>query len=149
MRKHMTATCVAAVLVGLGLCGCSGMGSTGGSLFSKLGRNNVSSMASDLVNSTMSDPRLASLTSGRNIDPATSSGQVSNQLCSLLGGGCKAPLNDTQIADAAGRMTPGQSRAISEHFDSSLSRATSNPAVRDEIREAVGNKMPGVVGGIL
>lgn len=152
--KHMKATCVA-VMVGVGLCACSSMGSVGSlangtSLFQKLGgARNVSSMASDLVNRSIKDPRLASLTSGRNIDPAASSGKVSSQLCSMLGGGCAAPMTDSQIASAASKITPDQSRAISDNFNSSLSRIASNSTVRNQVAKAVGNKIPGVIGGLL
>jgi hypothetical protein len=130
--------------------GCGSMGSMAGSnLFSKIGGSNVRNMAGDLVNNSIHDPRLAALTQGRNIDAAASSGKVSDQLCSMLGGGCRAPLSNTQVAEAAGRVTPEQSRAISEHFDSSLVHASNDPAVRDRIRQAVGDKIPGVLGGIL
>lgn len=154
MKLHLKATCVA-VVAGMALCGCSSVGSMGNighatSLFQRLGGNrNVSSMASDLVNRSIKDPRLASLTSGKNIDPATSSSRVSNQLCSMLGGGCRAPLSDSQVASAASRLTPDQSRAISENFNSSLSRVASNSSVRDKVTKAVGDKIPGVVGGLL
>jgi hypothetical protein len=149
MKKQVVTAC-AAMMVGVGFSGCAGMGGSGGpSLFSKLGGQNVNSMASDLVGKTMTDPRLAGLTGGRDIDPTASSSKVSNQLCSMLGGGCKAPLDDTQLADAAGKVTPAQSRAISEAFDSSLSSVTQDPSVRDSIREAVGDRIPGVIGGLL
>lgn len=149
MRKHVLAACVAAVTA-VAFAGCGSMGSmAGGNLFSKIGGSNVRNMAGDLVTKSIHDPRLASLTHGRNIDPAASSGKVSNQLCSMLGGGCHAPLSSSQVAEAAGRVTPEQSHAISEHFNSSLSQASPDPAVRDRIRQAVGDKIPGVLGGIL
>lgn len=150
MRKHVLAACVAAVAAAA-FSGCGSMESMagdGGNLFSKIGGGNLNNMAGDLVTKSINDPRLAALTHGRNIDPAASSGKVSNQLCSMLGGGCRAPLSNSQVAEAAGRVTPEQSRAISEHFDSSLSRASQDPAVRDRIRQAVGDKIPGVLGGI-
>jgi len=119
-------------------------------LFDKFGGSqNVTSMANDLVHKTISDPRLAGLTGGRNIDPVASSGQVSNQLCSMLGGGCKAPLSESQVASAASKVSPAQSQAISENFQSTLSRYASNSKVRDSVTKAVGNKMPGVLGGLL
>jgi hypothetical protein len=149
-KQHMVATWVA-VMMGAGLCGCSSMGSVGDAtnLFSTLGGHNVKNMATDLVSKTIKDPRLASLTGGKPVDAAASSGKVENQLCSMLGGGCKAPLTDEQVADAASRVTPGQSHAINEHFNSSLSTATADPSVQNKIREALGNKIPGVLAGIL
>lgn len=150
MRKRVLAACVAAVAAAA-FSGCGSMGGMGGgsNLFSRIGGDRVRNMAGDLVNNSIHDPRLASLTHGRNIDAAASSGKVSNQLCSMLGGRCRAPLSDSQLAAGAGRVTPEQSRAISEHFDSSLSHASTDPAMRDRIRQAVGDKIPGVLGGIL
>lgn len=154
MKKRVTATCVA-VMVGVGLSSCSSMGSMGGmgggagNLFSMLGGGKINSMASDLVSRTIKDPRLSSLTSGRTIDPQASSTRVSNQMCSMLGGGCPAPLSETDMANAASRVSPEQSRAIDENFNSSLSSTTTDPSVRDKIREALGSKMPGIIGGIL
>jgi hypothetical protein len=150
VKKHWAAAAVTA-LAGLGLCGCLDVGSAGPAtnLFSQLGGGNVGKLAADLVSSSIQDPRLASLTGGRPVDTAAASGKVSKQLCSMLGGPCQAPLTDDQIADGAGRVTPEQSQAIAGHFNSSLSEATSDPGVRDRVRQAVGNKIPGVLGGIL
>lgn len=151
MRTCVLAACVAA-LAAVSFSGCSSVGSMAGGgsdLFSRVGGGNLRNMAGDLVNKSLRDPRLASLTGGRDIDSAASAGKVSNQLCSMMGGGCRAPLNNTELAEGASRVTPEQSQALSEHFDSSLVRASPDPAVRDRIRQAVGDKIPSVMGGIL
>ena len=151
MRTHVWAACVVA-LAAAAFSGCGSvesMAGGGSNLFSQVGGGNVRNMAGDLVNNSLKDPRLASLTGGRNVDAAASAGKVSNQLCSLMGGGCRPPLSNTELAEGASRVTPEQSRAISEHFDSSLTHASPDPAVRDRIRQAVGDKVPSVLGGIL
>lgn len=150
MKKHTVAACVAA-MAAAAFSGCGSVGSMmggGSNLFSQIGGQNIRNMAGDLVHKSIADPRLAALHSP-NVDAAASSGKVTDQLCSMMGGGCRAPLWDSQVAAAANRLTPEQSHAINDHFDSSLSRASSDPAIRDRIRQAVGDKLPGVLGGLL
>jgi hypothetical protein len=67
----------------------------------------------------------------------------------MLGGGCKAPLSESQVSAAASKATPNQSAAISEHFGSSLEKVASDPSVRQMVSKAVGDKLPGVVAGLL
>ncbi len=147
-------------VVGSGLCalialvvvGCSSMGSaaSAASLFDKMGGSKtVTSIASDLVSSSLKDPRLAGLTAGKTVDTSAASAKVSDQLCAALGGGCKAPLSDSQIASAASKVTPDQSKAISDNFSSVLGRVVSDPSVRSLVSNAVGSKLPGILGGIL
>jgi hypothetical protein len=149
MKQHVWAAAFAAVM---GLTACSSMGSLGSaaSAFEKLGGSqSVTTMASDLVSSTIKDPRLAGLTSGKAVDPAASSTQVSNQLCSMLGGGCKAPLSDQQIAAAGSKVTPDQSKAVSDNLSTTLAKVASDPQVRELVTKAVGSKLPGVLSALL
>lgn len=165
MNRKLIAAGVSAV-VGLGLAGWSGpgaarpLGSTGslnslmslgsGSIFQQLGgMGKVSSLASEFVNSSLKDPLIARLTAGKTVNPATTSGQVSQQLCAMLGGGCQAPLTNAQVASAAGKVSPGQASAISQHFSSSLRRIVSNPVVRAAVMKVLGSKLPGVLAGFL
>ena len=67
----------------------------------------------------------------------------------MLGGGCKAPVSEQQVAAAASKVSPEQSNAISEHFNSSLSSIESNSKVRDIVMASVGDKLPGVLAGVL
>ena len=149
MKQRVWAAGFAAVM---GLTACSSMGSLGSaaSLFEKLGGSqSVTTMASDLVSSTVKDPRLAGLTGGKPVDTAASSTQVSNQLCSMLGGGCKAPLSDQQIASAGSKVTPDQSKAVSDNLTSTLEKVASDPQVRELVTKAVGSKLPGVLSALL
>jgi hypothetical protein len=120
------------------------------STFQKLGgSSNLTNIASGFVNSSLKDPRLSGLTAGKSVDAAAASGKVSNQLCSMLGGGCQAPMTDAQITSAASKITPDQSKAISENFGSALNSVVSDPTVRQLVTNTVGNKLPGIVGGLL
>ena len=159
MKRQLIAACAAAI-VGVGLGGWSSPGSIGSmsstgltgsmSIFKQLGgMRNVTSLASTFVNSSLKDPLLARLTAGKNIDPAVTSGKVSSQLCAMLGGGCKPPLTNAEVASAARKVPPRQATAISQHFKSSLKSIVSNPAVRDAVIKALGSKVPGVLTGLL
>ena len=151
MKTKTALTWTAAALVAV-LSGCSSTGSLGEamSLYQKLGGSStVSSLANDLVGSSLKDPRLAGLTSGKSVDAAGASSKVSDQLCSMLGGGCQAPLTSSQISSAASKVSTDQAKAISDNFGSSLGRLVSDPAVRDLVTKAVGSKLPGVLGGLL
>src|SRR5262245_23309031 len=133
------------------LAGCSSMGSLGSaaSVFDQLGgMNTVNQLASGFVNSSLKDPRLSGLIAGKSVDAAASSVKVSDQLCSILGGGCKAPLTDSQLSAAASKLSPGQASALSDNFTSTLNSVASNPAVRDAVTKAVGSKLGGL-GGLL
>lgn len=139
-------------LIAVAVVGCSSMGSAASatSVFDKIGGSkNVTSIASDLVSSSLKDPRLAGLTAGKTVDASAASAKVSDQLCAALGGGCTAPMSDSQLASAASKVTPEQSKAISDNFSSSLGRVVSDPSVRSLVSKTVGSKLPGILGGVL
>jgi hypothetical protein len=151
MKQHLIVGCGIAVMMAA-LCGCSSMGSTVSavSAFEKLGgSSNLTSIASGFVNSSLKDPRLSGLTAGKTIDATAATGKVSNQLCAMLGGGCQAPLTDSQLSAAASKVSPDQSKAISENFGSALNSVVSDPTVRELVTKTVGSKLPGVLGGLL
>jgi hypothetical protein len=141
-----------AALVVAGVLGCSSMGSASKalSLYQQLGgSSSTSNIASSFVGSSLKDPRLSSLTAGKTIDPTAASSKVSDQLCSMLGGGCKAPMTDAQIASGASKISPAQSQAISDNFSSALNGVVSDPHVRQLVTSSVGSKLPGVLGSLL
>jgi hypothetical protein len=121
-----------------------------GSVYEKIGGSkNVSSIASDLVNSSLKDPRLSGLTAGRTIDSSAASTKISGQLCAMLGGGCKAPMTDSQMASASAKISTDQSQAISDNFTSSLNKVVSDPATRSLVSKTMGSKLSGLLGGAL
>jgi len=142
----------AATLLTLALAGCSSMGSasTAASAYQMLGGSQtVSNLSSGFLGSVLKDPQLASLTSGKNINSSAVSSKMSDQLCSMLGGGCTAPLTDAQINTAASKLSPAQSQAISNNFTSALHSVTSNPEVQNLVTKAVGPKIGGIVTALL
>src|SRR5215469_14106748 len=144
MKQHVIVGGVAALLV-TGLAGCSGMGSATKALsaYEQLGGSkNLSSISSGFVNSSLKDPRPSALTAGKSIDPTAASGKVSDQLCSMLGGGCTAPMTDSQLSTAASKLTPSQSQAITENFSSALHSVISDPKVQQLVTSSLGSKLP-------
>lgn len=139
------------IVMVVGLAGCSSLGSAGTavSAFEQLGgMSSVNKLASGFVNSSLKDPRLSGLTTGRTVDPAAASTKVSDQLCAMLGGGCKAPMTDAQVSSTVDKMTPAQKSALSENFASTLNSVSSNPAVREAVTKALGSRL-GALGGLL
>jgi truncated hemoglobin YjbI len=140
-----------AVLLATSIAGCSNMGSMGSavSAFEQLGgMSSVNKLASGFVNSALKDPRLSGLTAGKTVDAVASTAKVSDQLCAILGGGCKAPLTDEQLSSVANKLSPDQRKALSDNFSSTLNSLASNPAVRETVSKAVGSKLGGL-GGLL
>ena len=151
MKQYLAVSSLTAIVI-LGLGGCSSMSSvsSAASLYSKLGgSSSVSSLASNFVGSSLKDPRLAELTAGKSTDASAATSKVSEQLCSMLGGGCKAPLTDSQVNSAASKVSPAQASAISDNFASSLNKVVSDPSVRQLVTSSVGSKLPGILGGVL
>jgi hypothetical protein len=63
-------------------------------LFKQLGgMDKISQLAAEFVTSSLKDPRLAGLVGGA--DPILLTPKVADQICSMLGGGCKAPLTNS------------------------------------------------------
>jgi hypothetical protein len=150
MNHRIVARLAGVSLVALGVHGCGGMPSMGSSssAFHQLGgMDSVTRMASGMVNSSMRDPRLAGALG--NMNPTASTSRMANQMCAALGGGCWAPSTDQQVAAAAERLTPAQRSAVSENFTSTLNSMTNNAAVRDAVANAIGSKMPGILGSVL
>ncbi len=140
---------VTVVVLASGLAACSSAPSmsSAASAFDQLGgMSSVNKLASGMVNSSLKDPRLSGLTAGRSIDAAASSAKVSDQLCAILGGGCKAPLSNDQLSAAANKLSPDQAKALSDNFTSTLNSLSSNPAVRDTVTKAIGSKLGGLAG---
>jgi hypothetical protein len=151
MNITLFAKVVAGVFVAaLGLSSCSGMGEAKSavSLFEQLGGSqSVTKMASGLLSSSAKDPRLSGLLS--HVDTPAATQKVSDQMCSTLGGGCAAPFTDSQLSTAAHHLTPAQTSAVGENFDSTLKSITSNPEVRSAVTKTLGSKLGGILGAVL
>ena len=138
-----------AVALVLSLSSCSGTtASSAASLFQQLGgMDTVTKLGNGLLSGVMKDPQLASLLG--QVNPAVAGPQVSNQLCAALGGSCKAPFSDDQIAKGASKLSADQKAAVSKNFSSTLASLASNPAVTDAVTKAIGPKLGGIVGSLL
>jgi hypothetical protein len=147
MYQLTIARIVAGSLLATSIAACSSMGSMGSavSAFDQLGgMSSVNKLASGFVNSSLKDPRLSSLTAGKTVDATAASAKASDQLCAILGGGCKAPLTDEQLSSAASKLSPAQKSALSDNFNSTLNSLASNPAVRETVTKAIGSKLGGL-----
>jgi hypothetical protein len=129
----------------------SGLGSmvnSGSSLFQQLGgMNTVMQLVSVFMQSSSQDSQLSGLLAGA--DRASLTGQVANQLCASLGGGCKAPLTSEQISAGAKELTSAQSQAISSNLDTALASAVSSPALRQVAGQVVSPQLGGILGALL
>ena len=137
------------VVASVCLAACSSMGSTAKSAYQMLGgTKGVESLAGNFLNSSLKDPSLSGLTSAKNFDSASATTKLSNQLCSSLGGSCKAPFTDQQISSAASNLTSDQSKSITSNFCSALGKVTSDPAVTELVTKTVGSKVPGILASL-
>jgi hypothetical protein len=119
-----------------------------GNAFEMLGgMDTVNKLASGLLKSSASDPRLSGLLGKLNTSAATP--KLTNQLCAMLGGGCKAPLTDQQVTAGEKKLNATQTGALSEHFSSALNAVSSNPLVKEAVTKAIGPKLGGIVGALI
>jgi hypothetical protein len=109
--------------------------------------DSISKLAGNMVTSSMKDPRLAGLLG--KVNPTAATPKVADKICSALGGGCKAPFTDQQVAAGADRLTPEQKTAVSENFGSSLNSVTNNAVLREAVTKSLGSKMGGVLGALM
>ena len=113
------------------------------------GKASLATIASRFVHSSLNDPRLSGLTAGKTIDESAMVGKVSDQLCALLGGGCQAPLTDSQLSAAASKVSADQSKAVWDNFESALNGVVADMSDRQLVTKAVGRKLPGMLAGLL
>ena len=165
MRVRVVTACMLTVTCAfLGGCASTGAGSPGAGpptssiasasaavgLLDRLGgKASLATIASRFVHSSLNDPRLSGLTAGKTIDESAMVGKVSDQLCALLGGGCQAPLTDSQLSTAAGKVSADQSKAIWDNFQSALNGVVSDMSDRQLVSKAVVRKLPGMLAGLL
>jgi hypothetical protein len=111
------------------------------------GMDSIRSLSSGFLKNVSGDSRVSSLLGGKDISALTS--KLTDQICSMTGGDCKAPLTGAQIADASKRVNPSTSQALSENFSKAVDTITSTPAVKDAINKTVGSKIGGILGALL
>ena len=148
MQRQILVRRLAVVIFGIGLGVSQSTAQTIGSLFQMMGgMDTVSKLSSSLLQSSASDPRLAGPLGKANVSAV--SPKLADQMCSMLGGGCKAPLTDQQIAAGASKLDASQTKALGDNFSSALNAVTGNPLVREGVSKAIAPKLSGIVGALL
>jgi hypothetical protein len=139
---------LALVMVGAWFCAGEGLGQTMGNLFQMIGgMDTVGKLSSSVLKSSASDPRLAGVLD--KVDANAIAPKLADQMCSMLGGGCKAPLTDEQVAAGAGKLDASQTKALGDNFSSALKGVTDNPLVREGLSKAIAPKLGGIVGALI
>ena len=148
MKLHIPGRWLALVIIGVGLGVGQGMAQTMGSLFQMMGgMDTVTKLSSNVLQSAAKDPRLAGVLG--KVDTNTMSPKLADQMCSMLGGSCKAPLTDQQISSGAGKLDETQTKALGDNFGSALNSVTSNPLVKEGLSKAIAPKLGGIVGALI
>ena len=148
MKRQIPSKWLAIVIIGVGLAVGQSTAQTLGNLFQLMGgTDTVTKLSSNLLQSAANDPRLAGALG--KVDTSTVAPKLADQMCSMLGGGCKAPLSDQQIAAGSGKLDASQTKALGEHFGSALNAVTSNPLVKEGVSKAIAPKLGGIVGGLI
>jgi hypothetical protein len=111
------------------------------------GMSSMSSLAKGFLESSASDSRLAGLMSPG--DVGAMQPKLQDQMCSMLGGGCAAPLSDEQIQAGASKLTPTQADAVKDNFGSSLGGMNLSSSVQSAVSRAIAPKLPGIIGALL
>ena len=146
MNLQMLGRWVALIIV----CAGVGIGSeiqAQAGLFQQIGgMDMVGKLANNLLQSSVKDPRLSGVLG--NVNVGSMAPKVADQMCSMLGGGCKAPLTDQQIAAGEKKFDAKQTQALNENFSSALG-SLGNPLVKQGVTSAIGPKLSGIVGGLL
>ena len=148
MRRQFMVKWLALAVLGVGLTLGQGMAQTFGNLFQMMGgMDTVKKLAGDFLQSAAKDPRLSGLLG--KADTSAMAPKLSDQMCSMLGGGCKAPLTDQQIVAGSSKLDANRTKALGDNFSSSLGSVTSNPLVKEGVSKAIAPKLGGIVGGLL
>ena len=148
MNMQVLRRSAALLLLSAGLVVCESNGQSLGSLFQMMGgTDTVKKLAGNLLQSSASDPRLTGLLG--KVDTGAVTPKLADQMCSMLGGGCKAPLTDQQIAAGASKLDASQTKALGDNFSSSLTTVTDNPLVKQGVSKAIAPKLGGIVGALI
>ena len=138
----------AMLVIVLGIGDSFAQGLSLGNMFQMLGgMDTVKKLSTSLLESAAKDPRLAGVLG--KVSPSAVSPQMADQFCSMLGGKCKAPLTNDQIAAGAKKLDASQTEALGDHFSSALGSVTSNPLVKEGVSQAIAPKLGGIVGALI
>lgn len=148
MKRRIVVVFVAAAVFGVAVGVQQSAAQMMGNLFQMIGgTETLAKLAGSVLQSSASDPRLAGLLG--KADVKAMSPKLADQMCSMVGGGCKAPLTDDQIKAGQGKLDESQNKALSENFTSSLKGVTDNPLVAQGLSKAIMPKLGGIVGALV
>ena len=148
MNMQVLRRSMALLLLSAGLIVFESNGQMLGNLFQMMGgMDTAKKLAGNLLQSSASDPRLAGLLG--KADTGALTPKLADQMCSMLGGGCKAPLTDQQIAAGASKLDASQTKALGDNFSSSLTTVTDNPLVKEGLSKAIAPKLGGIIGALI
>ena len=148
MNMQVLRRSMALLLLSAGFIVFESNGQMLGNLFQMMGgMDTAKKLAGNLLQSSASDPRLAALLG--KADTGALTPKLADQMCSMLGGGCKAPLTDQQIAAGASKLDASQTKALGDNFSSSLTTVTDNPLVNEGVSKAIAPKLGGIIGALI
>ena len=147
MTVRKIAGCLVALTLVVGLGGCASMGGAAGLLDQLGGSSALKSRTDSFVNNAASDPRSSKLLTGANLGSLKT--KVSDQVCSVLGGDCKAPLTSAQVTEASKKVDAPTSAGLKDSLLKALDSVKANPAVKDSVSGLLGPQLGGIVAGLL
>lgn len=148
MKPRVLVGSFASLILSVGLLVGESNGQMLGNLFQMMGgMDAVKKLAGTFLQSSASDPRLAGVLG--KVDTNAATPKLADQMCSMLGGGCKAPLSDQQISAGASKLDASQTKALGDNFGSALNSVTGNPLVKQGVSKAVAPKLGGIVGALI
>jgi hypothetical protein len=148
MKPRVLVGSFASLILSVGLLVGESNGQMLGNLFQMMGgMDAVKKLAGTFLQSSASDPRLAGVLG--KVDTNAATPKLADQMCSMLGGGCKAPLSDQQISAGASKLDASQTKALGDNFGSALNSVTGNPLVKEGVSKAVAPKLGGIVGALI
>jgi hypothetical protein len=147
MTVRMIAGGLVALTLVMGLGGCASMGGSSVLLDQLGGSSALKSLSDSFVNYAASDPRSSRLLSGANLGSLKT--KVSDQFCSVLGGGCTAPLSSAQVTEAAKKVDAPTSAGLKDSLMKALDSVKASPAVKEGVTGLLGPQLGGIVAGLL
>lgn len=148
MKLRIAGRWLPLMIIGVGLGVGQSMAQTIGSLFQLMGgMDTVKKLSTNVLQSAAKDPRLAGVLG--KTDTSAVAPKLADQMCSMLGGGCKAPLTDQQIAAGSSKLDASQTKALGDHFGAALNTVTGNPLVKEGVSKAIAPKLGGIVGALI
>ena len=148
MNLQVLRTLMALVFVSAGSGTGQGIAQSIGGLFQLVGgMDTVKKLSTNVLQSATKDPRLAGVLG--KMDTSVATPKLADQFCATLGGGCKAPLTEKQIATGSSKLDASQTDALREHFSSALNTVTGNSMAKEALAKAITPKLAGMVGALI